>query len=117
MSNLVNPQGQRIDTLITPEQNLALHQQSRQLIQGLGQEFGLISYRQALLIEYTFNRLETLGFDMDMNGFEAWAIARDKEINKEKEQAQLEADAKATAEAQATVAELFAKGTAVQLED
>ena len=110
MAGLLDANGRPTDPLLTPQQNMALHQQARQLIQtGLQQlhsHFQELFYKQALFIEYLTVKLQDAGIDIDGDGFVPWAEAKHKEM----QEAQAEEDRKAAAQ-------LVATGTPVQLED
>lgn len=114
MTGLLDAQGRQVDTLLTPQQNLALHQQTRQMIQiGLGQlgeHFQEMFYKQALFIEYLTFKIQEGGIDIDAEAFADWAEKRHAEI-------QAEMQAQQEAEQQQAVQELLASGSPISLDE
>lgn len=139
MSGLVDASGREIDPILTPKQNLALHQQTRQMVaadmQRLGEYTQDMFYKQAMFIEYIVNLINKSGlavlqvptmeqlldeeyeFTFDSNvlhiddeSFSQYAEGRHQQISEQVEQEKAELAAREDAEVAEAARTLLAQG-------
>lgn len=119
MTGLLDASGRSLDPLLTPKQNQALHQQTRQMLvqktNEMGEHFQELFYKQALFLEFLVSKINNSDIDLNIDDteFATYAEARHAEII---EQMKAEQAAKAEnelAEATAQAQELLGSGVSL----
>lgn len=81
---IINPHtGQPEGGVLTPQQNMQFHMQTRQQLMELAKSFQETVYRQTLFMEYVVHRLEESGISIDGQAAQEWMEKRHTEIQAE----------------------------------